>query len=331
VHTTAVIRSLVLLCLLAGVASADGSSGKPRCVGADACKKACAKGDAEGCWTAGAGFEPGDAGPGDLRKAKPFYDRACKLGLARGCTQLANAERATPGDKGMRASNAAIKRAIALEAKACAKKDAAACEAVAGLYATRLDKPDDKNAALFREKACQIRTNAPCPPPCVDDPGGKEALDVATAANDKRFGDELARQHLRAVTLTQRRWPAMSGSMKVRAGTWTVNSVAEVEAAGGTVRVVVAPDIGDGCRTMQKPLEYAQKDKTIYRVERAPRTTSSKSFKVCSCGPSCGGPRPAMVHVGYEMPPGTVYGGAVKIAYDLEDVRLMYQACAPAP
>lgn len=366
--------TLLILIAMAGTALADGAPyGKAPCDDVEACEaacahdaaactwgghlllrsglgnhteraaalfaRACAKGSAEGCWRAGRLADPTNRrGTADRGKARAYYERACARRLVRGCLSLAQLEGA-PGDApARRASDAAIRRAIAIDAAACARKDAAACDEAARLSAIQLTRPDPRRAAIYRDRACRIRRGVPCDQPtaaertCQADATRATAADrAATAANERRYQDALAREHIRPVQLVVHTW-APRDADRALLRSWRLDAVVELPLGDGrTVRVIAGPDTTTSSCHGPAP-EYVQRGIQIFRVLRKPHTISDQAFTVCGCYPyRCGGARPAVRRAGYELPPGTTFGGTIAIAYDVDIVTIAYAPTRRCP
>ncbi len=272
--------------------------------------RACAKGDAQGCWRAGLLADPHDA--------RRLFDIACSRKLVRACFSLAKLD-------GGKLAAADYERAVAIETAACRNKDALACDRALSIVAVTLGKRDDKRVAKLTELGCIARTGAPCPPPpkCDDASLVQQAQQAATAATDRSYADALAAQNLQAVALPMKTF----GRVEVRTGQrWALDQVVDV----GTQRVIVGFDTWSTCSTARN--EYAQRADQIFRIVRAPRVVSTRTFAVCGCGPMCGGAAPARLSTAYVLPPGTTFAGTITIAYDAQLVQLQHtMQCAPPP
>jgi TPR repeat protein len=134
--------------------------------------KACAKGDAESCWFVARIADPGEGAPATERiKAVGDYERACNKQHARACFGLAAVLGLGEDEKSKKAAAAATKKAITLLDGRCTKNDAPACDWMARLYAYGpAVPPDETKANEYRERSCQIRTGAACPPPPAPTP-----------------------------------------------------------------------------------------------------------------------------------------------------------------
>ena len=143
-------------------------------------KKACDGGHARGCFGLGGFYFEGKEVTKDDKKALEFFKKACDMGDKESCT-LATLVR---GDK------ADIAKISAQKKKDCdSKGDILAC----GLFALFMEGKDNKEAAKYYKKACELGKN-------ISDP----ALQNNPAFNDgiKQFCSrpaELEAQNLRAV------------------------------------------------------------------------------------------------------------------------------------
>ena len=143
-------------------------------------KKACDGGQARGCFGLGGFYFEGKEVAKDDKKALEFFERACDTGYESGCTMAAI----------MRGDAADITNASAQYKKDCDNKgDIFAC----GLFALFMEGKDNKEAAKYYKKACELGKN-------ISDP----ALQNNPAFNDgiKQFCSrpaELEAQNLRAV------------------------------------------------------------------------------------------------------------------------------------
>jgi putative beta-lactamase hcpE len=143
-------------------------------------KKACDGGYARGCFGLGGFYFEGKEVTKDDKKALEFFKKACDMGDKESCTLAAVMD----GD------NANLAKASEQHKKDCdSKGDILAC----GLFALFMEGKDNKEAAKYYKKACEIGKN-------ISDP----ALQNNPAFNDgiKQFCSrpaELEAQNLRAV------------------------------------------------------------------------------------------------------------------------------------
>ena len=143
-------------------------------------KKACDGGYALSCFGLGGFYHEGKAVAKDDKKALEFFERACDTGYESGCT-MADV---------MDGDNANLAKASEQHKKDCdSKGDILAC----GLFALFMEGKDNKEAAKYYKKACELGKN-------ISDP----ALQNNPAFNDgiKQFCSrpaELEAQNLRAV------------------------------------------------------------------------------------------------------------------------------------
>ena len=143
-------------------------------------KKACDGGHALSCFGLGGFYHEGKAVAKDDKKALEFFERACDTGYESGCTMAA-----------IMSNNDTDKAKMsAQQKKDCdSKGDILAC----GLFALFMEGKDNKEAAKYYKKACELGKN-------ISDP----ALQNNPAFNDgiKQFCSrpaELEAQNLRAV------------------------------------------------------------------------------------------------------------------------------------
>ena len=143
-------------------------------------KKACDGGYARGCFGLGGFYFEGKEVTKDDKKALEFFKKACDMGDKESCTLAAVMD----GD------NANLAKASEQHKKDCdSKGDILAC----GLFALFMEGKDNKEAAKYYKKACELGKN-------ISDP----ALQNNPAFNDgiKQFCSrpaELEAQNLRAV------------------------------------------------------------------------------------------------------------------------------------
>ena len=143
-------------------------------------KKACDGGYARGCFGLGGFYFEGKEVTKDDKKALEFFKKACDMGDKESCTLAAVMD----GD------NANLAKASEQHKKDCdSKDDILAC----GLFALFMEGKDNKEAAKYYKKACELGKN-------ISDP----ALQNNPAFNDgiKQFCSrpaELEAQNLRAV------------------------------------------------------------------------------------------------------------------------------------
>ena len=143
-------------------------------------KKACDGGYARGCFGLGGFYFEGKEVTKDDKKALEFFKKACDMGNKESCTLAAVMD----GD------NANLAKASEQHKKDCdSKGDILAC----GLFALFMEGKDNKEAAKYYKKACELGKN-------ISDP----ALQNNPAFNDgiKQFCSrpaELEAQNLRAV------------------------------------------------------------------------------------------------------------------------------------
>ena len=143
-------------------------------------KKACDGGYARGCFGLGGFYFEGKEVAKDDKKALEFFKKACDMGNKESCTLAAVMD----GD------NANLAKASEQHKKDCdSKGDILAC----GLFALFMEGKDNKEAAKYYKKACELGKN-------ISDP----ALQNNPAFNDgiKQFCSrpaELEAQNLRAV------------------------------------------------------------------------------------------------------------------------------------
>lgn len=143
-------------------------------------KKACDGGYARGCFGLGGFYFEGKEVTKDDKKALEFFKKACDMGDKESCTLAAVMD----GD------NANLAKASEQHKKDCdSKGDIFAC----GLFALFMEGQDNKEAAKYYKKACELGKN-------ISDP----ALQNNPAFNDgiKQFCSrpaELEAQNLRAV------------------------------------------------------------------------------------------------------------------------------------
>ena len=143
-------------------------------------KKACDGGHALSCFGLGGFYHEGKAVAKDDKKAIEFFERACDTGYESGCTMAAT----------MSGNDADLAKASAQHKKDCdSKDDIFAC----GLFAVFMEGKDNKEAAKYYKKACELGKNSSDP-----------ALQNNPAFNDgiKQFCSrpaELEAQNLRAV------------------------------------------------------------------------------------------------------------------------------------
>nr|WP_314070854.1 tetratricopeptide repeat protein [uncultured Campylobacter sp.] len=143
-------------------------------------KKACDGGHARGCFGLGGFYFEGKEVTKDDKKALEFFKKACDMGDKESCTLAAVMD----GD------NANLAKASEQHKKDCdSKGDILAC----GLFALFMEGKDNKEAAKYYKKACELGKNSSDP-----------ALQNNPAFNDgiKQFcsrSDELKAQNLRAV------------------------------------------------------------------------------------------------------------------------------------
>ena len=143
-------------------------------------KKACDGGYARGCFGLGGFYFEGKEVTKDDKKALEFFKKACDMGDKESCTLAAVMD----GD------NANLAKASAQHKKDCdSRGDILAC----GLFALFMEGKDNKEAAKYYKKACELGKN-------ISDP----ALQNNPAFNDgiKQFCSrpaELEAQNLRAV------------------------------------------------------------------------------------------------------------------------------------
>ena len=143
-------------------------------------KKACDGGYARGCFGLGGFYFEGKEVTKDDKKALEFFKKACDMGNKESCTLAAVMD----GD------NANLAKASEQHKKDCdSKGDILAC----GLFALFMEGKDNKEAAKYYKKACELGKNSSDP-----------ALQNNPAFNDgiKQFCSrpaELEAQNLRAV------------------------------------------------------------------------------------------------------------------------------------
>jgi len=143
-------------------------------------KKACDGGYARGCFGLGGFYFEGKEVTKDDKKALEFFKKACDMGDKESCTLAAV----------MDGNNANLAKASEQHKKDCdSKGDILAC----GLFALFMEGKDNKEAAKYYKKACELGKN-------ISDP----ALQNNPAFNDgiKQFCSrpaELEAQNLRAV------------------------------------------------------------------------------------------------------------------------------------
>ena len=143
-------------------------------------KKACNGGYARGCFGLGGFYFEGKEVTKDDKKALEFFKKACDMGYESGCTMAAT----------MSGDGADLAKAYAQHKKDCdSKGDIFAC----GLFALFMEGKDNKEAAKYYKKACELGKNSSDP-----------ALQNNPAFNDgiKQFCSrpaELEAQNLRAV------------------------------------------------------------------------------------------------------------------------------------
>ncbi|HTR53920.1 MAG TPA: hypothetical protein VMJ10_24665 [Kofleriaceae bacterium] len=97
--------------------------------------------------------------------------------------------------------------------------------------------------------------------------------------------------------------------------------------AGTTVHVLMMGTAAQQCGP-PLPQDLARDASgTLHVITRLASPIRHRTVIACECPPStaaCGGMAAPPVAIGYELPAGTVYGGAVSIAYDIDDSEVRY-------
>ena len=132
--------------------------------------KACAKGDADGCWQSANiqwhidSKELKTAGP----KTHAAFQKACTKNHARACMRLADIVASDEGNAKSQKQAASLRaKGVKLLEGKCNAKMARACSWVADMYESGLDGVtlNPKKAQAFKDKRCVIETGKKCAPP----------------------------------------------------------------------------------------------------------------------------------------------------------------------
>jgi hypothetical protein len=198
------MKSLLLILVLVGVAHADSFPPSGPCDDVDACEKACkankkgtcywggvlvlqaavdetrepralalfdracTKGDADACWQrANLIWQQDSRDKGDGSKPRAAFQKACNKNHARACIRLGEISAAATDAKSQKLAMVSKAKGIKLLEQKCTKgKIVRACSWAAELYdSAEYGKPDPKKAAALRDKRCMIETGKVCPPP----------------------------------------------------------------------------------------------------------------------------------------------------------------------
>ena len=165
-------------CYWGGVLALQGTGEDRKVKGRDLFNRACTKGDADGCYQV-ARIDAQLPMDDDKTRAKVRgeFDKACTKGHARACFMvvqmlISGLGESEPDAKTKKLATAAQGKGLKVLEQRCIKqKQANACDWAASLYAgTAFTKADPKKATDLKERGCQIRTKAPCPPPAPPPP-----------------------------------------------------------------------------------------------------------------------------------------------------------------
>jgi hypothetical protein len=164
-------------CYYGGVLALQGTGEDRTVKGRDLFNRACTKGDADGCYQVARIDESLATEEKSKAKVRAEYDKACTKGHARACFRVVQVlvsglGESEPDAKTKKLAAAAQRKGLEVLEQRCIKqKVAMACDWAANLYGgTAFTKADPKKATDLKERGCQIRTKAPCPPPAPPPP-----------------------------------------------------------------------------------------------------------------------------------------------------------------